>query len=135
MNNLYHSKKKNELSINKEIERIINYTNKFSILEEKNNNQLNNKGAFDDISEDNKNNENNKIETEFYLDTIKYKILYINDYENKKILINVNKSKSNQSKNDIVEESNELNEFKSQIAKYKFFYRKNISTLYRINKN
>ena len=115
MNNLYHSKKKNELSINKEIERIINYTNKFSILEEKNNNQLNNKGAFDDISEDNKNNENNKIETEFYLDTIKYKILYINDYDNKKILINVNKSKSNQSKNDIVEESNELNEFKSQI--------------------
>ena len=115
MNNLYHSKKKNELSINKEIERVINYTNKFSILEE-NNNQLNNKNSFNDILEENQKEENNKIETEFYLDTNKYKILYINDYENKKILINVNKCKSNQAKNDIEEEANELNELKSQIS-------------------
>ena len=115
MNNLYHSKKKNELSINKEIERIINYPNQFSKIKEKNN-QLNNKEILNDISEEYQQKENNKIETEFYLDTIKYKILYFNDFENKKILINVIKPKSSQSKKDVVELSNELNELKSQIS-------------------
>ena len=113
MNNLYHSKKKNELSINKEIERIINYSNKYSSKEDQNNQLIDEEDIYDFTNENKKNVNNNKIETEFYLDSVKYKILYINDYENKKILINVNKSKSSQSKKDEEKESNEL---KSQIS-------------------
>ena len=113
MNNLYHSKKKNELSINKEIERIINYSNKYSSKEDQNNQLIDEEDIYDFTNENKKNVNNNKIETEFYLDSVKYKILYINDYEYKKILINVNKSKSSQSKKDEEKESNEL---KSQIS-------------------
>ena len=113
MNNLYHSKKKNELSINKEIERIINYSNNYSSKEDQNNQLIDEEDIYDFTNENKKNVNNNKIETEFYLDSVKYKILYINDYEYKKILINVNKSKSSQSKKDEEKESNEL---KSQIS-------------------
>ena len=114
MNNLYSSKKKNELSINKEIERIIN-NNKIELKDEKNN-QLNQEKADNKSFDKNKAMTNNKIETEFYLDTDKYKILYINDIENKKILIHATKAKSNQSKKESFEEPNQFYEIKSQIS-------------------
>ena len=117
MNNLYNSKKKNELSINKEIERIIN-NSKIQKIDDEDNKQLNkDKEENTDKSIDkNKPIFNIKIETECYLDADKYKIVYTNDYENKKILIQATKSKSNQSKNDNIEESNQFNEIKSEIA-------------------
>ena len=114
MNNLYSSKKKNELSINKEIERIINCTNKTQLIKE-NNKQLNIENVGD-LPDENQKTYNNKIETQFFLDTEKYIISYINDYKNQKILININKSKSNQSKKDNIEEQNTSNVIKKEIS-------------------
>ena len=114
MNNLYSSKKKNELCINKEIERIIN-NNKNQLLDE-NNKQLKQIKPSDFSFSNNKELNINKIETEDYIDTDKYKIVYINDYENRKILIQVNKAKSNQTKKDNEEEHQQLDEIKTQIS-------------------
>lgn len=117
MNNLYSSKKKNELSINKEIERIINNSsnNKIKLTDVKNN-QLNPDNVDEKSVDKNKEMMNCKIETEFYLDTDKYKITYINDIENRKILIQASKSKSNQAKKESIEDTTQFVEIKSQIS-------------------
>ena len=110
MNNIYNYKKKNELSINKEIERIIN-TDEIKIMEEKDNE--NNNFSFQQ-NNDSSLLSNKKIETEFFLDTEKYKIIFINDYENRKISIHVNKSKSS-NKNNNEKANNKTPEFKTHI--------------------
>ena len=112
MNNLYNNKKKNELSINKELERIINHKN-VELIEDKNIKLIKDNEA--EFSFTSKSPITNKIETEFYLDIDKYKISFINDYENKNILITASKSKKSQSKKDIKDESNISKEIKYKI--------------------
>ena len=112
MNNLYSNKKKNELSINKELERIINHKN-VELIEDKNIKLIKDNEA--EFSFTSKSPITNKIVTEFYLDIDKYKISFINDYENKNILITASKSKKSQSKKDIKDESNISKEIKYKI--------------------
>ena len=116
MNNLYSSKKKNELAINKEIERIINNSSNKNKSTDEKNNKLNQNSIDNKSIDKNKEIMNCKIETEFYLDTDKYKITYINDIENRKILIQVAKSKSNQAKKESIEDTSQSNEIKSEIS-------------------
>ena len=113
MNNLYTNKRKNEFYINKEIDRIAK-NNKFRVKRlsiqnlsiTKSNSNDNNENILVHFDEDNDysfdepNTKQSKIETECYLDSDKYKIYYINDYENNKILINVSKAKFSQTKKD-----------------------------------
>ena len=143
MNNLYANKKKNELYINKEIERIVKNSNKekrISSVHEKNisninvnqseNQNQNQNHIFVNFDEGNNfsfdSNTNisktNKIETECYLDSDKYKISYINDYENKKIIINATKTKHSQKKESRDLLNNQFNNIKREIDYNDIYY-------------
>jgi len=143
MNNLYANKKKNELYINKEIERIVKNTNKgkrMSSIQEKKISQINenqsenlnqnpnhilvnfdegNNFSFESTANISK---TNKIETECYLDSDKYKISYINDYENNKIIINATKTKHSQKKESRDLLNNQLNNIKREIDYNDIYY-------------
>ena len=108
MNNLYANKRKNELNLNKEIERISKNKNKGKRISMQNikvskindNTNIENQNILvhfdedDDLSFDSPQiNKSSKIETECYLDADKYKISYINNYEDNKIIINASKTK------------------------------------------
>ena len=145
MNNLYANKKKNELYINKEIERIVKNRDKgkrLSSIQEKNISKINENQSenlnqnpifvnFDegnDFSFDSTTNisKSNKIETECYLDSDKYKISYINDYENNKIIINATKTKHSQKKESRDLLNSQFNNIKREIDYndiYYYFYK------------
>ena len=108
MNNLYANKRKNELNINKEIERISKYKNKgkrlsmqnLNVSKSNDNTNVENQNILVHFDEDDdlsfdcpKINKSSKIETECYLDSDKYKISYINNYDDNKIIINASKTK------------------------------------------
>ena len=130
MNNLYANKKKNELYINKEIERIIKNINLRRISIQNINiskiNDSNNKESqnilihFDEDNDFSFENPQitkaSKIETECYLDSEKYKIIYINDPENSKISINVNKTKHSGKKESLDSVNTSSIGIKKQIA-------------------
>ena len=140
MNNLYANKRKNELYINKEIERIVKNRNKgkrISSIQEKNiskinenqSENLNQNHIFVNFDEDNdfsfestNISKSNKIETECYLDTDKYKISYINDYENNKIIINATKTKHSQKKESRDGLNNQWNNIKREIDYNDLYY-------------
>ena len=129
MNNLYTNKRKNELFINKEIERITHYNSMAKRLSIKNlsvfniNNNTENKNVLVHFDEDNdlsfespQINKSANIETECYLDSDKYKIAFINDYENNKININITKTKHSKEKKDSIDDTSQFSGFKRQIA-------------------
>ena len=132
MNNLYANKRKNELYINKEIDRIAR-NNKIkakrlsiqnlNITKNSNDNNNNNENILVHFDEDNdgsfdgpQTTKSTKIETECYLDSDKYKIYYINDYENNKITINVSKAKYSQTKKDSFDNVTSFAGLKRQIT-------------------
>ena len=137
MNNLYANKRKNELYINKEIERISNYKNKgkrisiqnLNISKSNNNTNIENQSILVHFDEDNDSSfdgpqitKSSKIETECYLDADKYKISYINNYEDNKIIINASKTKHTTKKESFDSVNNHLSNIKKYIAYSDIYY-------------
>ena len=139
MNNLYDNKRKNELYINKELDRITNFKirNKRISIQNLNlskihnsNNNLENQNNIlvhfdedDDFSFDSPQiTKSSKIETECYVDTDKYKISYINNYEDNKIAINTTKTKHSTTKKESFDSVNHFVGYKKQMSYNDIYY-------------
>ena len=137
MNNLYDNKRKNELYINKELDRITNFKNKNKRISMQNlglskihsSNNIENQNILVHFDEDNdfsfdspQITKSSKIETECYVDSDKYKISYINNYEENKIVINTSKAKHSTIKKESFDSINHFIGFKKQINYNDIYY-------------